>query len=40
MQPFVAAGVTRFMLDCAGFPDLTGLDLLIDEVLPAVNGAA
>jgi alkanesulfonate monooxygenase SsuD/methylene tetrahydromethanopterin reductase-like flavin-dependent oxidoreductase (luciferase family) len=39
MRPFVAAGVTRFMLDCAGFPDLTSLDLLIEEVLPAVNAA-
>ena len=40
MKPFVAAGVTRFMLDCAGFPDLSGLDLLIEEALPAVKAAA
>ena len=40
MQPFIALGVTRFMLDCADFPDLRGLDLLIREVLPMVNGDA
>ncbi len=38
MRSFVDLGVDRFILDCAGFPDLTTLDLLIDEVLPALNG--
>ena len=37
MRSFVDLGVDRFILDCAGFPDLTTLDLLIDEVLPALN---
>jgi alkanesulfonate monooxygenase SsuD/methylene tetrahydromethanopterin reductase-like flavin-dependent oxidoreductase (luciferase family) len=37
MQPFIALGITRFILDCQDFPDLTGLDLLIREVLPAVG---
>ena len=35
MHAFVALGVDRFMLDCADFPGLTTLDLLIDEVMPA-----
>jgi hypothetical protein len=37
MRSFVDLGVDRFILDCAGFPDSTTLDLLIDEVLPALN---
>jgi alkanesulfonate monooxygenase SsuD/methylene tetrahydromethanopterin reductase-like flavin-dependent oxidoreductase (luciferase family) len=36
MQPFIDMGVTTFMLDCVGFPDFTSLQLVIDEVLPAV----
>ncbi len=38
MQAFIALGVDYFMLDCAGFPDLTSVELLIAEVLPALNG--
>lgn len=34
MQRFIDAGVTTFMLDCAGFPDLSSLQLTIDEILP------
>jgi hypothetical protein len=30
-------GVDYFMLDCGGFPRLTTVELLIDEVLPALN---
>lgn len=37
MQPFVELGVDYFMLDCGGFPRLTTVELLIDEVLPALN---
>jgi alkanesulfonate monooxygenase SsuD/methylene tetrahydromethanopterin reductase-like flavin-dependent oxidoreductase (luciferase family) len=37
MQPFIEAGVTSFLLDCGGFPNLTTLELLIHEVLPALN---
>ena len=37
MRPFVALGVDYFMLDCGGFPRLTTVELLIQEVLPALN---
>ena len=37
MQAFVELGVDYFMLDCGGFPNLTTLELLVDEVLPALN---
>jgi alkanesulfonate monooxygenase SsuD/methylene tetrahydromethanopterin reductase-like flavin-dependent oxidoreductase (luciferase family) len=37
MRPFVALGVRHFKLDCVDFPRLRGLDLLINEVLPALN---
>jgi alkanesulfonate monooxygenase SsuD/methylene tetrahydromethanopterin reductase-like flavin-dependent oxidoreductase (luciferase family) len=37
MRPFIELGVDYFILDGAGFPRLTTLELLIDEVLPAVN---
>jgi alkanesulfonate monooxygenase SsuD/methylene tetrahydromethanopterin reductase-like flavin-dependent oxidoreductase (luciferase family) len=37
MRPFIQSGVTRFMLDCGGFPDLTTLESLIRNVLPALN---
>jgi alkanesulfonate monooxygenase SsuD/methylene tetrahydromethanopterin reductase-like flavin-dependent oxidoreductase (luciferase family) len=37
MKPFIDLGVTSFMFDCGGFPDLTTLELLISEVLPAIN---
>lgn len=37
MRPFIDLGVEYFILDGAGFPHLTTLELLIDEVLPALN---
>lgn len=38
MRPFIELGVDYFMFDCGGFPDLTTLELLVSEVLPALNG--
>jgi alkanesulfonate monooxygenase SsuD/methylene tetrahydromethanopterin reductase-like flavin-dependent oxidoreductase (luciferase family) len=38
MQPFVELGVDYFMLDCQGFPNLTTVKMLVNEVLPAFNG--
>ena len=38
MRPFIDLGVDYFMFDCGGFPRLTTLELLVDEVLPALNG--
>jgi len=35
MQPFVELGVDYFMLDCGGFPRLTTVEMLAQEVLPA-----
>lgn len=37
MQPFVELGVDYFMLDCGGFPKLTTVEMLVNEVLPALN---
>jgi alkanesulfonate monooxygenase SsuD/methylene tetrahydromethanopterin reductase-like flavin-dependent oxidoreductase (luciferase family) len=37
MRPFIDLGVSSFLLDCGGFPDLTTLELLINEVMPALN---
>jgi alkanesulfonate monooxygenase SsuD/methylene tetrahydromethanopterin reductase-like flavin-dependent oxidoreductase (luciferase family) len=37
MMPFIDLGVSSFMVDCGGFPNLTTLEMLINEVLPAVN---
>jgi alkanesulfonate monooxygenase SsuD/methylene tetrahydromethanopterin reductase-like flavin-dependent oxidoreductase (luciferase family) len=37
MRPFIDLGVGSFMLDCGGFPRLTTLELLINEVLPVLN---
>jgi hypothetical protein len=37
MRPFIDLGVSAFLVDCGGFPDLTTLDLLIREVLPELN---
>ena len=34
MRPFIDLGVSSFMVDCGGFPNLTTLELLITEVLP------
>jgi alkanesulfonate monooxygenase SsuD/methylene tetrahydromethanopterin reductase-like flavin-dependent oxidoreductase (luciferase family) len=38
MRPFVDLGVDYFILDCSGFPRLTTLEMLVDEVLPVLNG--
>ena len=35
MRPFIELGVDYFMFDCGGFPKLTTLEMLINEVLPA-----
>jgi alkanesulfonate monooxygenase SsuD/methylene tetrahydromethanopterin reductase-like flavin-dependent oxidoreductase (luciferase family) len=37
MRAFIELGVDYFMLDCGGFPKLTTLEMLINEVLPALN---
>ena len=37
MRPFVELGVNYFMLSCGGFPDLTTLEMLINEVMPAIS---
>lgn len=37
MRPFINLGVDYFIFDCGGFPNLTTLEVLIDEVLPALN---
>jgi hypothetical protein len=29
--------VDYFMLDCGGFPQLTTVEMLVNEVLPALN---
>jgi len=31
----IELGITKFIVDCTGFPDLTTLKLLVQEVLPA-----
>jgi len=38
MRQFIALGVTYFKVDCGGFPELTTLETLITQVLPALNG--
>ena len=40
MQPFMALGVDTFMFDCAGFPELTTLEMLIGEVAPRLADLA
>jgi alkanesulfonate monooxygenase SsuD/methylene tetrahydromethanopterin reductase-like flavin-dependent oxidoreductase (luciferase family) len=37
MRRFMDLGVQRFKLDCVDFPRVRGLDLLINEVLPALK---
>ena len=37
MRPFIDLGVDYFMVDCGGFPDLTTLEMLVNEVIPALN---
>ena len=38
MRRFIDLGVDYFMLDCAGFPDLTTLELVVEAVVPEVRG--
>ena len=37
MRPFIDLGVDYFMVDCGGFPNLTTLEMLINEVLPELK---
>jgi hypothetical protein len=37
MRPFIDLGVDYFIVDCGGFPNLTTLELLMGEVVPALN---
>lgn len=37
MRPFIDLGVAYFVFDCGGFLKLTTLEMLINEVLPALN---
>jgi alkanesulfonate monooxygenase SsuD/methylene tetrahydromethanopterin reductase-like flavin-dependent oxidoreductase (luciferase family) len=37
MRPFIDLGVDYFMLSNGGFPELTTLEMLVSEVLPALN---
>ncbi len=37
MRPFLDLGVDYFMLSSGGFPELTTLEMLVSEVLPALN---
>jgi hypothetical protein len=37
MGRFIDAGVDTLMVDCGGFPNLTTLELLVGEVLPALR---
>lgn len=36
MRPFIDLGVDYFILDCSGFPRLTTLEMLVNEVVPAL----
>jgi alkanesulfonate monooxygenase SsuD/methylene tetrahydromethanopterin reductase-like flavin-dependent oxidoreductase (luciferase family) len=37
LHRFIALGVDYFILDCSGFPNLTTLELLVNEVIPALR---
>ncbi len=37
MQPVIELGVDYFMLDCGSLPRLTTAEMLVNEVLPALN---
>jgi alkanesulfonate monooxygenase SsuD/methylene tetrahydromethanopterin reductase-like flavin-dependent oxidoreductase (luciferase family) len=37
LQSFIDLGVTGFMLDCGGFPNLTTLEMLVKDVIPALK---
>lgn len=38
MRPFIKLGIEYFIIGCGGFPDLTTLETLTNEVLPMLNG--
>lgn len=37
MRSFIELGVDRFMVDCGGFPNLTTLEMLVNEIVPDLN---
>jgi len=37
MRRFIDMGVTSFLVDCGGWPRLTTLELLVNEVIPALK---
>jgi alkanesulfonate monooxygenase SsuD/methylene tetrahydromethanopterin reductase-like flavin-dependent oxidoreductase (luciferase family) len=37
IRSLIDLGISTFMLDCGGFPDLTTLELLVKEVLPVLK---
>lgn len=37
LQPYIDLGFDYFMLSCEGFPNLTTLETLVNDVLPALN---
>ena len=37
MRSFIDLGITSFMVDCGGFPNLTTLEMLVTQVLPALK---
>jgi alkanesulfonate monooxygenase SsuD/methylene tetrahydromethanopterin reductase-like flavin-dependent oxidoreductase (luciferase family) len=37
LQSFMDMGVTGFMVDCGGFPNLTTLEMLVQEVIPVLK---
>ena len=37
MQPFIELGVDYFIVDCGGFPRLTTVEMLVNEVMPAIE---
>ncbi len=37
MRAFIELGVSRFILDFVDFPDMTGVDMMLNEVLPALQ---
>jgi alkanesulfonate monooxygenase SsuD/methylene tetrahydromethanopterin reductase-like flavin-dependent oxidoreductase (luciferase family) len=40
MSRFAALGVDYFIIGCGGFPELTTLEMLTEQVLPALNAVA
>jgi alkanesulfonate monooxygenase SsuD/methylene tetrahydromethanopterin reductase-like flavin-dependent oxidoreductase (luciferase family) len=37
LQSFIDMGVKWLMVDCGGFPNLTTLNMLVQEVIPALK---